>query len=156
MWARDGEALSFGIMSETGLGTKIVKWVKSLFHRVSDIYFWQRRVWSWLRTNAGGVPHTCKSNEKLPSGSRKWRTGEYNIGNLPLGGGQQRETSANTPYERSWNAILENSGAQGWVCIWLASWRCNGPPRRRSVAGLRGWSATMGLRHGPYSYGRQQ
>ena len=31
----------------------------------------------------------------------KWRTGEYNIGNLPLGGGQQRETSANTPYERS-------------------------------------------------------
>ncbi len=31
----------------------------------------------------------------------KWRTGEYNIGNLPLGGGQQRETSANTPYELS-------------------------------------------------------
>ena len=89
-------------------------------------------------------------------GIHKWRTGEYNIGNLPLGGGQQRETSANTPYERTWNGILENSGAKGWVCIWLASWRCNGPPRRRSVAGLRGWSATMGLRHGPYSYGRQQ
>ena len=31
--------------------------------------------------------------------SGKWRTGEYNIGNLPLGGGQQRETPANTPYE---------------------------------------------------------
>jgi len=21
-----------------------------------------RRVWSWLRTNAGGMPNTCKSN----------------------------------------------------------------------------------------------
>src|SRR6202795_3747459 len=29
-------------------------------------------------------------------------------------------------------------------------------PRRRSVAGLRGRSATLGLRHGPDSYGRQQ
>ena len=109
MWKMT-ETLSFRHF-ETGLSTKIVKWVKSLFHRVSDIYFWQRRVWSWLRTNAGGVPHTCKSNEKLSSESGKWRTGEYNIGNLPLGGGQQRETSANTPYERSWNAILESSGA---------------------------------------------
>src|SRR5918911_1445594 len=32
----------------------------------------------------------------------------------------------------------------------------NGLPRRRSVAGLRGRSATLGLRHGPDSYGRQQ
>src|SRR5258708_3368545 len=38
----------------------------------------------------------------------------------------------------------------------LACWRGNGPPRRRSVAGLRGRSATLGLRHGPDSYGRQQ
>src|SRR5437867_12052230 len=37
-----------------------------------------------------------------------------------------------------------------------ASWRGNGPPRRRRVAGLRGWPATLGLRHGPDSYGRQQ
>ena len=34
------------------------------------------RVWFWLRTNAGGVLNTCKSNEKLPSGSRQWQTGE--------------------------------------------------------------------------------
>ena len=40
--------------------------------------------------------------------------------------------------------------------VWLASWWGNGSPRRRSVAGLRGWSATLGLRHGPDSYGRQQ
>src|SRR2546425_9777064 len=37
-----------------------------------------------------------------------------------------------------------------------ACWRGNGPPRRRRVAGLRGWPATLGLRHGPDSYGRQQ
>src|ERR1051325_10671317 len=37
-----------------------------------------------------------------------------------------------------------------------ACWWGNGPPRRRRVAGLRGRSATLGLRHGPDSYGRQQ
>src|SRR5215212_6107018 len=37
-----------------------------------------------------------------------------------------------------------------------ACWRGNGPPRRRRVAGLRGWPATLGLRDGPDSYGRQQ
>src|SRR5207245_4443007 len=37
-----------------------------------------------------------------------------------------------------------------------ASWRGHGPPRRRRVAGLRGWPATLGLRNGPDSYGRQQ
>jgi hypothetical protein len=38
----------------------------------------------------------------------------------------------------------------------LAGWWGNGLPRRRSVAGLRGWSARLGLRHGPDSCGRQQ
>jgi hypothetical protein len=37
-----------------------------------------------------------------------------------------------------------------------ASWWGNGLPRRRRVAGLRGWPATLGLRYGPDSYGRQQ
>src|SRR5436190_24292399 len=37
-----------------------------------------------------------------------------------------------------------------------ACWRGNGPPRLRRVAGLRGRPATLGLRHGPDSYGRQQ
>ena len=43
-----------------------------------------------------------------------------------------------------------------WPRVWLGSWWGNGPPSRRSVAGLRGWPATLGLRHGPDSYGRQQ
>ena len=43
-----------------------------------------------------------------------------------------------------------------WACVRLACWWGNGLPRRRSIAGLRGRSATLGLRHGPDSYGRQQ
>src|SRR5690606_35898306 len=46
--------------------------------------------------------------------------------------------------------------ADGWARVPLAGWWGNGLPRRRWVAGLRGWSATLGLRHGPDSYGRQQ
>src|SRR5208282_3909423 len=37
-----------------------------------------------------------------------------------------------------------------------ACWQGNGSPRRRRVAGLRGRPATLELRHGPDSYGRQQ
>src|SRR5205807_6907891 len=44
----------------------------------------------------------------------------------------------------------------GWARGLSASWWGNGPPRRRRVAGLRGRPATLGLRHGPDSYGRQQ
>src|SRR4030095_10173827 len=47
-------------------------------------------------------------------------------------------------------------GAWRGARVRLASWWGNGPPRLRSVAGLRGWPATLGLRHGPDSYGRQQ
>jgi len=50
----------------------------------------------------------------------------------------------------------ESSGATGGARGRLASWWGNGLPRRRSVAGLRGRSATRGLRYGPDSYGRQQ
>src|SRR3954466_9906945 len=44
----------------------------------------------------------------------------------------------------------------GWACGLSACWWGNGLPRRRRVAGLRGRPATLGLRHGPDSYGRQQ
>ena len=50
----------------------------------------------------------------------------------------------------------KEQSAERWARVRLASWRGNGPPKRRSVAGLRGWTATLGLRHGPDSYGRQQ
>jgi hypothetical protein len=46
--------------------------------------------------------------------------------------------------------------ADRWVRDGLASWWGKGLPGQRSIAGLRGRSATLGLRHGPDSYGRQQ
>src|SRR5665647_2662273 len=52
--------------------------------------------------------------------------------------------------------MVASASALGWARGRLASWCGNGAPRRRSVAGLRGRSATLGLRHGPDSYGRQQ
>src|SRR5215831_13036259 len=51
-----------------------------------------------------------------------------------------------------WIVACLHRGAHGLS----ASWYGNGVPRRRRVAGLRGWPATRGLRHGPDSYGRQQ
>ncbi len=43
-----------------------------------------------------------------------------------------------------------------WARTRLVCWWGKGSPRRRWVAGLRGWSATLGLRHCPDSYGRLQ
>ena len=45
---------------------------------------------------------------------------------------------------------------EGEAYIRLGSWWSNSSPSQRSVAGLRGWSATLGLRYGPNFYGRQQ
>ena len=50
----------------------------------------------------------------------------------------------------------KEQSAERWTRVRLDSWRGNGPPSRRSVAGLRGRPATLGLRYGPDSYGRQQ
>src|SRR5689334_25262039 len=46
--------------------------------------------------------------------------------------------------------------AGGGVRGRLASWQGKSLPRQRSVAGLRGHTATLALKHGPDSYGRQQ
>ena len=43
-----------------------VKQIKLRWWKLSRGFDLQRRVWSWLRMNAGGVLNTCKSNE--PSG----------------------------------------------------------------------------------------
>ena len=52
--------------------------------------------------------------------------------------------------------VGKEQSANRWPCVWLDSWWGNGLPSRRSVAGLRGWTATLGLRYGPDSYGTQQ
>jgi len=51
--------------------------------------------------------------------------------------------------------LFETTALRG-VRVGLASWWGKSLPGRQSVAGLRGRSATLGLRHGPDSYGRQQ
>jgi len=50
---------------------------------------------------------------------------------------------------------MVNSALRG-ICGLSASWWGNGLPRRRRLGDVRAWPPTMGLRHGPYSYGRQQ
>ena len=77
--------------------------------------------------------------------------------NLPPPPGQPRETEANTGYSGhpAWDA-RESPGGRGWGRGPSGRRRGNGPPCPQRVAGLRGRSATLGLRHGPDSYGRQQ
>src|SRR4029077_3370941 len=71
--------------------------------------------------------------------------------------GQPEETRANTgwPPRIAWSGE-EMDSASGWARGLSAWWWGNGLPRQRRIAGLRGRSATLGLRHGPDSYGRQQ
>ena len=60
-----------------------------------------RRVWSWLRLNAGGRPNTCKSNGNIREACFSWwrvADGWVIFGKLPDRGGQQLETTANTAY----------------------------------------------------------
>ena len=111
--------------------------------------------------NAGGVLNTCKS-----SGDKRELAPNY------LSGGRVSNVWVTclilwNNHEKSWliphvvfgRHLLKKKGfifGIRWTRIWLASWWDNSPPRRRSVADLRGWSATLGLRHGPNSYGRQQ
>ncbi len=77
--------------------------------------------------------------------AREWRTGEEHVGHLPFGEEYRREIADNTAYV--WKQTkLSQEGARGWACVRLASWWGNGLPKQRSVAGLRGRSATLGLR----------
>ena len=118
--------------------------------------FEYRRVWSWLRLNAGGRPNTCKSNGNIEKACFLWwrvADGWVRSGKLPDRGGQQLETVANTAYTLRGG---KSKDAVRCAQMGLASRWGKGSPRRRSLAGLRGWSATLGLRHGPDSYGRQQ
>ena len=77
--------------------------------------------------------------------------------NLPPAPGQPLETAANTgcPGFPAWGSRESHSGG-GWGRGPLGRRRGDGPPCPRWVAGLRGRSATLGLRYGPDSYGRQQ
>src|ERR671921_458041 len=92
--------------------------------------------------------NTCKSH--APRG--EWRTGEQRVGTCPEVGDNPGKPGL-IPHVP---CGAKPKGALGAACVRLACWLGNSPPRRRSVAGLRGRSATLGLRHGPDFYGRQQ
>ena len=77
--------------------------------------------------------------------------------NLPRAPGQPPERGINTGYSgrAAWPG-REGSGGAGWGRGPSGSRSGDGRPSRRRVAGLRDRPATLGLRYGPDSYGRQQ
>ena len=79
----------------------------------------------------------------------EWRTGEEHVGDLPWSEEYRREIADNTACA-SLSARREKESlvrdALGWARGRLAGWWGKSLPRHRSVAGLRGRSATLGLR----------
>ena len=77
--------------------------------------------------------------------------------NLPPTPGQPWETEANTgcSLPSAWRGG-ESPDGRGWGRGPSGRRRGSGPPCFRRVAGLRDRPATLGLRYGPDSYGRQQ
>ena len=114
------------------------------------------------RTLAACLTHASRAR-KVPSGA------EYSGGRVsnawvtcPLVGDNSGKPGLIPNVDRglagSWSkaGLSMEASARGGARVLLACWWGNGLPRHRWVAGLRGWSATLGLRHGPDSYGRQQ
>ena len=68
LWEQARKKQTSQVKSETVLKETQWIWRPS---EVSELQCWETlkrlnsRVWSWLRTNAGGVPNTCKSNGAL-------------------------------------------------------------------------------------------
>ena len=124
---------------------------------IEELIKW--RVWSWLRINAGGVPNTCKSIDRSPACWTEIEANGWVIRKQPT------HEDRDNPWKRGLRpdrytdrmiSVLKERDTGGWAYGALAGWWGNGPPWRWCIAGLRGWTATLGLRHGPDSYGRQQ
>ena len=93
--------------------------------------------------------NTCKSNALFARAGSGGRVRNTWVTYPPVR--NTAEKSATRPHrlspkgEQSCCRASEGS-ARGWACGRLAGWWGKGSPRRRSVAGLRGRSATLGLR----------
>src|SRR5579871_1626852 len=81
---------------------------------------------AWVRGSGGRVSSTWEPTPQVRDTGEKSPTSPHRLGGRPASKARQ--------------------GAWGWACGRLASWWGNGLPGRRSVAGLRGRSATLGLR----------
>ena len=114
--------------------------------------------------NAGGVPNTCKSNGTFKDrdfGQLRFKFSGGRVSNawvtcLSQGDNVRKRTLIPHDIAESHGSAIKDFIGERWTRVRLGSWWGNGSPSRRSVAGLRGWTATLGLRHGPDSYGRQQ
>ena len=114
--------------------------------------------------NAGGVVKTCKSNgfcgvaiHCKSSGERVRNTWTiyFQMGNSSPKGELIPHVVVSRLRDIPKSGTARPDVRRG-VRGLSASWRGNGSPRLRRVAGLRGWSATLELRHGPDTYGWQQ
>jgi hypothetical protein len=114
------------------------------------------------RTLAAWIRHASRTG-KLPSGgeysgervSNAWETCPA-VGDNRPNGLLIPHTSPGSHGPGKKGGLSLEAAAEGWSRVPLACWWGNGLPRRRWVAGLRGCPATLGLRYGPDSYGRQQ
>jgi hypothetical protein len=59
-------------------------------------------------------------------------------------------------HRRTYVFLCKSFWAWRGAYVWLVSWWGNSLPRPWSVAGVRAWPASLGLRHCPDSYGRLQ
>ena len=64
----------------------LANFTKTLVFKIELINFRKNfsRVWSWLRTNAGGVPNTCKSSENFAAesfGRKQWKESGGRVSN---------------------------------------------------------------------------
>lgn len=121
--------------------------------------------WTWIEefdhgsdwTLAAGLTHASRTvaGESLLS---CWRVadGWVMLGNLAYGGDNDGKLSLIPRIIGRWKCGTERPHAIGWAQVGLGSWWGKCLPSLRSLAGLRGWPATLELRHGPDSYGRQQ
>ncbi len=85
---------------------------------------------AWVRGSGGRVSSTWEPTPQVRDTGEKSPTSPHRLGGRPASKARLRKRGS----------------AWGWACGRLASWWGNGLPGRRSVAGLRGRSATLGLR----------
>ena len=95
------------------------------------------------------MPNTCKSNVLLSCGRGGSGGRVRNTWVTYLSVRDTGEKSPTIPHRLRGGNSAEQSlarGAGSWARGRLAGWWGKSPPRRRSVAGLRGRTATLGLR----------
>ena len=106
-----------------------------------------------------GPALTARENIELKRSMHKTATESSEIEEMADSLGIQsilQQPAGTCSYGEQQRIAIARPCAIGAADVRLGSWWGKGLPSRRSVAGLRERPATLGLRHGPDSYGRQQ